>query len=128
MNEPNHPYQRLPRDQIAAVLHARGITPTQQRVEIAYVLLGQPRHMSAEQVLNQVNRGEVAVSKATVYNTLGLLREVEFDASFIFKYSPRPHTAALNYEDDVPRQEKERRHRLALELQKGISRRKARKI
>ena len=90
MNEPNHPYQRLPRDQIAAVLHARGITPTQQRVEIAYVLLGQPRHMSAEQVLNQVNRGEVAVSKATVYNTLGLLREVIVDPAKVF-YDSNTH-------------------------------------
>ncbi len=60
-------------------------------------------------------------------DTYKLVQEIEFDAAYIFKYSPRPHSVALNFNDDVPREEKERRHRLILELQKEISRKKAKK-
>jgi len=60
-------------------------------------------------------------------DTYNLVKEIEFDAAYIFKYSPRPHTAALSLNDDVPRQEKEKRHGLILDLQKSISRKKARK-
>ena len=52
-----------------------GIRPTSQRLEIAELLLSQPQHLSADQVLSKVNRNEVIVSKATVYNTLNLLVE-----------------------------------------------------
>ncbi|MBI4982459.1 MAG: tRNA (N6-isopentenyl adenosine(37)-C2)-methylthiotransferase MiaB [Candidatus Omnitrophica bacterium] len=54
-------------------------------------------------------------------DTFDLVKEVEFNAGFIFKYSPRPHTEALKWPDDVPREEKERRHALILELQRKIS-------
>jgi len=54
-------------------------------------------------------------------DTHDLIKEVEFNAAFIFKYSPRPHTSALNMPDDVAKEEKERRHAMALELQKKIS-------
>ncbi|MCU0666173.1 MAG: tRNA (N6-isopentenyl adenosine(37)-C2)-methylthiotransferase MiaB [Candidatus Omnitrophica bacterium] len=54
-------------------------------------------------------------------DTYDLIKEVEFNAGFIFKYSPRPHTQAANMPDDVPKAEKERRHGLILELQKKIS-------
>lgn len=72
------------------ILTGRGITPTQQRVEIARVLLAQPQHLSAEELLALVNRRGHAVSKATVYNTLGLfarhglVREVIVDPNKIF--------------------------------------------
>ena len=98
MNGPVHTHEKLSREQIASLLHARGITPTQQRVEIAYILLACPQHLSAEQVLNEVNRGEVPVSKATVYNTLGLfadkglIRTVIVDSTRVFYDSnTRPH-------------------------------------
>lgn len=48
------------------------ISPTIQRVEIAQVLLSKMQHMSAEQVMEVVNTEKPRVSKATVYNTLGL--------------------------------------------------------
>lgn len=48
------------------------ISPTIQRVEIAQVLLSKMQHMSAEQVMDVVNVEKPKVSKATVYNTLGL--------------------------------------------------------
>lgn len=57
-------------------------------------------------------------------DTHNLVKEIEFNAAFIFKYSVRPNTEAEKMLDDVPRQEKERRHRLILDLQKEISKRK----
>ena len=58
--------------------------------------------------------------------TLKAVREIQFDAAYIFKYSPRPFTMASGFKDDVPVQEKERRHGLLLETQKKISLRKIR--
>jgi tRNA-2-methylthio-N6-dimethylallyladenosine synthase len=55
-------------------------------------------------------------------DTYNLVKDIRFDAAYIFKYSPRPHTEAEELPDDVDRQEKERRHQLILELQKEISR------
>ncbi|MGE5308869.1 MAG: MiaB/RimO family radical SAM methylthiotransferase, partial [Deltaproteobacteria bacterium] len=54
-------------------------------------------------------------------DTYKLVEEVRFDAAFIFKYSPRPHSASYGWQDDVPKEEKERRHALVLQLQKKIS-------
>ncbi|MBP7215741.1 MAG: tRNA (N6-isopentenyl adenosine(37)-C2)-methylthiotransferase MiaB [Candidatus Omnitrophica bacterium] len=56
-------------------------------------------------------------------DTRRLVELVAFNAAFIFKYSPRPHTQAASLQDDVPRLEKEKRHRIILELQKDISKR-----
>jgi tRNA-2-methylthio-N6-dimethylallyladenosine synthase len=61
-------------------------------------------------------------------DTRSLVEQVEFDAGYIFKYSPRLHTRAANFADDVPREEKQNRHRTILELQKTISKRKARNV
>jgi tRNA-2-methylthio-N6-dimethylallyladenosine synthase len=52
--------------------------------------------------------------------TYDLVQAVRFDAAYIFKYSPRPNTEALKWEDDVPKEEKELRHSKILELQKNI--------
>ena len=41
--------------------------------------------------------------------TLSLLEEVEYDAIFAFKYSPRPNTPSLKMEDAIPDEEKVRR-------------------
>ena len=67
-----------------------GISPTQQRIRIAQVLCSEPRHLSAEKILEEVNQEKIQVSKATIYNTLklfvrkGLVREVIVDPSKIF--------------------------------------------
>lgn len=58
-------------------------------------------------------------------DTYDLVKKVKFDSGFIFKYSPRPNTAALKYKDDVSKEEKERRHQLILNLQKKISKKHA---
>jgi tRNA-2-methylthio-N6-dimethylallyladenosine synthase len=57
-------------------------------------------------------------------DTYNLVNDALFNAAFIFKYSPRPHTPAVNMADDVERKEKERRHALILGLQKEISKKK----
>ena len=52
--------------------------------------------------------------------TLSLLAEVEYDSLFSFKYSPRPNTAALAFENQVPEDEKGRRLTALQELQRSI--------
>ena len=74
----------------ARTLESRDITPTPQRVEIARILLARPQHLCAEQVLCALEQSDLPVSKATVYNTLGLfaekglVREVIVDPSKVF--------------------------------------------
>jgi tRNA-2-methylthio-N6-dimethylallyladenosine synthase len=60
--------------------------------------------------------------------TIKALLKIEFDSAFIFKYSIRPHTPASKLEDDVPKDEKERRNNLALAVQKEISLRRKMKL
>ena len=52
--------------------------------------------------------------------TLTLLDEVEYDSLFSFKYSPRPNTAALRFEDHIPEEEKQRRLEIVQEKQRAI--------
>lgn len=53
--------------------------------------------------------------------TLSMAEEVRFQSAFIFKYSPRPGTRAAGMEDDVPPEEKSRRHAVLTHLQQEIS-------
>ena len=82
--------RRLDKQAIAERLQSLNIQPTQQRLEIAQLLLAHPQHMSAEQVLAAVNTKGNVVSKATVYNTLGLfaskglVHEVIVDPNRVF--------------------------------------------
>ncbi len=76
--------------QVASYLRTHGITPTLQRIRIGEVLFAEAQHVSADQVLSMVNKETEDVSKATVYNTLGLfakkglLNEVVIEASTVF--------------------------------------------
>jgi len=56
--------------------------------------------------------------------TCGLFKEIQFDSAYIFKYSSRPHTEAQNLSDSVSVEEKEKRHKILLDLQKNISKNK----
>lgn len=84
--------------EIGALLRSHDIYPTTQRVIITRVLFTKCIHLSAEDVFRLVNIDNRRVSKATVYNTLGLLaekgvvREVIADPTRIF-YDPNtlPH-------------------------------------
>lgn len=78
------------RADVVGMLRISGITPTYQRIKIGEVLFACKQHLSAEQVLAAVNQEGDEVSKATVYNTLGvfaqrgLIREVIVDPSKVF--------------------------------------------
>jgi tRNA-2-methylthio-N6-dimethylallyladenosine synthase len=52
--------------------------------------------------------------------TIRLIEEIEYDAMFIFKYSKRPNTAALQYEDHISEEEKTRRMVVLQEAQRAI--------
>ena len=85
-------------DEIGAMLREHGINPTAQRVEIARELFSRKGHFSAEDVFMLVNNEQAQVSKATVYNTLGLfaekglIRQLVVDPTKLF-YDPNmiPH-------------------------------------
>lgn len=72
---------------VLAKLNECGILPTQQRLEVAEILLEKPQHLAADQIIETLRRQGRQVSKATVYNTLklfserGLVRELHVDAS-----------------------------------------------
>ena len=88
---------------IKAIFDCVGIIPTQQRLQIARVMLSRPQHLSADQLLALVNQSGANVSKATVYNTLGLfahkglVREVLVDPDRVFFDSnTNPHFHLYN--------------------------------
>jgi len=80
----------LTREEVIVLLRSKDITPTEQRVEIGQLLFAQQQHLTADGVFDNVNRCKNKVSKATVYNTLGLfaakglVREVIVDPSKLF--------------------------------------------
>ncbi len=52
--------------------------------------------------------------------TVRMVEEVEYESMFIFKYSKRPNTPALQYEDHIPEEEKTRRFSILQERQRAI--------
>jgi len=55
--------------------------------------------------------------------TVSLVRAVPFKNNFIFKYSPRPGTVAIDrFDDDVPTEVKKLRNNLLLDIQSEVSR------
>lgn len=59
-------------------------------------------------------------TEADFQDTLNLIDQVEYDAMFIFKYSKRPNTPAVRYEEQIPEEEKTRRFNILQERQRGI--------
>ena len=105
---------------VDALLMQHDISPTQQRRQIARILFARPQHLSADQVLERVNRESNIVSKATVYNTLGLfarkglVREVIVDPSKVF-YDSNTHPHHHFYHVDTGMLEDIDSQQLALE-------------
>lgn len=60
--------------------------------------------------------------------TVSLMREVEFDQAFLFKYSRRRDTPAAAMPGQVGEEVKEQRHRILLEMQNDIMARKNRQL
>jgi Fur family transcriptional regulator, iron response regulator len=77
--------QRLTRTDVVRLLAEHRVKPTPQRVTVAEILLAEPAHLSAEQILSAVRAAGERISKATVYNTLnvlvesGLIRQIHLD-------------------------------------------------
>ena len=96
----------MTKEAVSKLLTEYAIRPTQQRMEIALLLLAKPQHMSADQVLMSVNSNENLVSKATVYNTLnlfaekGLIRQVIVEPSKVF-YDSNTETHHHIYNEDT---------------------------
>jgi Fur family iron response transcriptional regulator len=80
----------LERGEVVSLLQHYKISPTRQRVEIAEYLFQRPQHLSAEKILDGVTADGNRVSRATVYNTMGLfaskgvVREVLIDRERVF--------------------------------------------
>jgi len=84
--------------EIQAWLERHGVLPTSQRMAIGRVLFSNAQHLSADQVMARMCQRGAAVSKATVYNTLGLfaskglIREVIVDpARVVYDSNTEPH-------------------------------------
>lgn len=77
-------------DSIRRTLREHGLAPTAQRLRIGGMVLDQPQHFSAEALYERVKAGDNPVSRATVYNTLGLflrkglLRQVLVEPGKVF--------------------------------------------
>ncbi len=80
----------LGRSEVVSMLQHYKISPTRQRVEIAEFLFQRPQHLSAERILDGVTDAGNRVSRATVYNTMGLfsrkgvVREILIDRERVF--------------------------------------------
>ena len=76
------------------------IKPTTQRINIAKIIFRKHQHLSAEDIIAELNDSESEISRATVYNTLnlfvdkGLVRRVVIDSSKVYydsKTTPHSH-------------------------------------
>src|SRR5215472_14485233 len=73
---------------VLALLRQVGLRPTRQRIALGWLLFAKgDRHLTAEMLYEEASRAKIAVSLATIYNTLhqftnaGLLREVTVNGS-----------------------------------------------
>ncbi|MEW8506659.1 MAG: transcriptional repressor [Candidatus Thiodiazotropha sp.] len=82
---------------INSLLSENGINLTRQRRIIADTLFARNQHVTADQLFDAVKQAGARVSKATVYNTLGLfvrkglVREIFIDSSRTFYDSNTSH-------------------------------------
>ena len=96
----------LARSEVISLLQQFNISPTRQRVEIAEFLFQRPQHLSAEKILGGVTSSGARVSRATVYNTMGLfankgvVREVLIDRERVF-YDSNPEVHQHLYNVDT---------------------------
>jgi Fur family iron response transcriptional regulator len=99
---------------VRTMLRENGLRPTRQRLALGSMLFGKgDRHVTAEMLYEEACKAKVAVSLATIYNTLrqfteaGLLRQVTVDGSKTFfdtNVSPHHHFFLVNENDllDIP--------------------------
>ncbi len=77
-----------PVHELRAKLRDAGLRPTRQRVALGWLLFAKGhRHVTAEKLFEEANTARVAISLATIYNTLhqfteaGLLREIAVEGA-----------------------------------------------
>ncbi len=70
--------------EVAELLRSKDINPTTQRIEIAHLILQRPQHLSADEILAELNREYEQVSQATVYNTLRVFVEKRVIRELVF--------------------------------------------
>ena len=63
------------KEQVMRFLKSKHITPTLQRVQIAEMIFAKQQHISADQLMQELKRQQIQISKATVYNTLSLFTD-----------------------------------------------------
>ena len=70
-----------------------GIIPTKQRRVLAKILFQKGnRHISAENLFDEVKKEDRKISMATIYNTLGLIREIVVDKNkSLYDTNNKPH-------------------------------------
>ena len=95
-----HPHQET--------LRNAGISVTPQRLAISDILFARHQHLTADQLYMLVNQANERVSRATVYNTLGLfsrkglINEICVDASRTFyDTNVQPHFHLYNVDTNV---------------------------
>lgn len=69
---------------VTAALQRKGFSVTSQRIAVSRVVLGSKKHPTAQTILKEVRKAHPALSLATVYNTLGILRELNLVQELVF--------------------------------------------
>ena len=70
-------------DRFSKLLRDHNITPTMQRLDIAYIIFKKHQHFTAVELIDRVKTAKLPISQATVYNTLcifeskGLLKTID---------------------------------------------------
>jgi tRNA-2-methylthio-N6-dimethylallyladenosine synthase len=98
---------------------AREYTREQYLERIAWIRAAKQRSIA---ITTDVIVGFPGESDAEFEQTMSLLEEVQFDAVFSFKYSPRPNTPASAMENAISEEEKVRRLAVLNDRQREIQR------
>ena len=83
-------------DDAVKMLKSKGLKATPQRIAILNVF-SKGRHLTLEQVFNEVRKAEPSISISTVYNTLnlftkvGILRSFEANGKTWYELAKEPH-------------------------------------
>lgn len=95
----------------------RGYTADQYRALVEKIR----RHIPGAAIHTDIIVGFPGETEAQFQRTYDLLAELKLDKAHLARYSPRPHTlSARTMPDDVPDEEKRRRHQALEELQARV--------
>jgi tRNA-2-methylthio-N6-dimethylallyladenosine synthase len=78
------------------------------------------KRMPAVTIATDIIVGFPGETDAQFQNTLDLLKEAQCDKVHVAMYSPRPGTLSARWEDDIPHEEKQRRHQAVEKQQEAI--------